>query len=278
MQVDARRILYRVRGGSRAHLLTADDGHDYVVKFVNNPQGGTRILINEWIGGMILRHLGIACCITAVVTVDKRRLEQASCSSDSCNLEATIPERGEHFGSRHPGTAVGVYDFLPDPVLKNVENLPDFIGVLAIDKWTGNVDARQAVFLRGRLREYVPALAPHPLKMGWVSLMIDNGHLFNGPSWDFPDVAASGLYFRPGVVYRGVRNMDSFQPWLDGIMTFSPDVLNRALRELPHSWTEGDMGHLERLLERLISRRRRVPDMLRACARGPWNPFPDWDA
>ena len=48
-----------MRGGSSAHLLLADDGNRYVVKFRNNPQH-PRILINELISYAILQHLRTA--------------------------------------------------------------------------------------------------------------------------------------------------------------------------------------------------------------------------
>ena len=36
-----------------------------------------------------------------------------------------------------------VYDFLPDSVLHQIENLHEFLGVLVFDKWMGNADSRQ---------------------------------------------------------------------------------------------------------------------------------------
>jgi hypothetical protein len=49
MPASARRLVRKMRGGAQAHLIEADDGHFYVVKFRNNPQG-RRILVNEWFG------------------------------------------------------------------------------------------------------------------------------------------------------------------------------------------------------------------------------------
>jgi len=65
------------------------------------------------------------------------------------------PAPGWHFGSRFPGdpARTAVYDFLPDALLASVENLSEFLVVLAFDKWIGNADARQAIFFRARLRE-----------------------------------------------------------------------------------------------------------------------------
>ena len=65
MPVDARRLIRKMRGGAQAHLIEAADGHCYVVKFLNNPQH-RRILINEWIASVFLRHLGFSTPEAAV--------------------------------------------------------------------------------------------------------------------------------------------------------------------------------------------------------------------
>src|ERR1044071_5558897 len=46
MPVEAVQHVRRMRGGAQAHLMRADDGHFYVVKFQNNPQH-LRVLANE---------------------------------------------------------------------------------------------------------------------------------------------------------------------------------------------------------------------------------------
>jgi len=59
MPVHARRLIRKMRGGAQAHLLEADDGHFYVVKFKNNPQH-RRILVNELVASIFLRYLRIS--------------------------------------------------------------------------------------------------------------------------------------------------------------------------------------------------------------------------
>jgi hypothetical protein len=265
-----------MRGGAQAHLIEADDGHFYVVKFRNNPQG-RRILVNEWFGSALVRYLGIACPETAVVNFPRQFLDDAPEVSLQLGGARIRPECGWHFGSRYPGhpDRVAVYDFVPDALLSRVENLNEFLGMLCLDKWAGNADARQSVFLRARIQEYAPAVRAHPLRVGFVALMIDHGYLFNGPHWDFVDTFATGLYFRPAV-YREVRGFDDFQPWLDRVVNLPEHVIDDALRQLPPEWVGDDADTLNHLLERLMERRRRVPELLRDCARGGANSFPNW--
>jgi hypothetical protein len=53
MPLTAVRHVRKMRGGAQAHLLEADDGHWYVVKFRNNPQH-RRILVNERLSATLL--------------------------------------------------------------------------------------------------------------------------------------------------------------------------------------------------------------------------------
>ena len=48
-----------MRGGAQAHLLEADDGRWYVVKFPNNPQQ-RRVLVNEALSAELLKYLKIS--------------------------------------------------------------------------------------------------------------------------------------------------------------------------------------------------------------------------
>jgi hypothetical protein len=147
--------------------------------------------------------------------------------------------------------------------------------MLAFDKWLSNADARQCVFLRAKLREYSPAYADHPLRVGFVALMVDHGYTFEGPHWRYTDSPVQGLYFRP-MVYRDVTGWNDFQPWLDRMVNFPEEVIDDALKSIPQQWLNGDTDELEKLLDRLMHRRTRIPDLIKDCARGRVNPFPKW--
>ncbi len=276
MPTDACHLIRKMRGGAQAHLLGAADGHAYVVKFLNNPQH-RRILINESISSVFLNYLGIATPASAMV----RLSEQFLAANPDVHLQLgsshQTPDAGWHFGSRFPGDPARtvVYDFLPDTILDRIENLPDFFGALAFDKWMGNADSRQAVFFRARLKEWIPGSEAHALKMGFVAQMIDNGFVFGGPHWQFNDSAIQGLYFRPGV-YRNVQGLGDFEPWLTRIVNFPEEIVDQAIKAIPPAWLAGEEEALDVLLARLLKRRERVPDLIEESRRGRVNPFPNW--
>ena len=273
MPVAAQRLTRKMRGGAQAHLLEASDGNSYVVKFHNNPQH-RRILVNEWIASTFLHYLDIAAPETAMVELTQEFLAATPDVHIQLGRERRPVTPGWHFGSRFPGDPMRtvVYDFLPDTLLEQVENLRDFLGILAFDKWMGNADSRQAIFFRARVHD---PLAENPPRLGFVAQMVDNGYVFEGPHWRWGDSPIQGLYFRP-LVYRTVRGLAEFEPWLDRIRNFPEEVVDQAVKRIPPAWLEGDEDELERLLERLLRRRERVPDLIEQCRSGRSNPFPIW--
>ena len=149
--------------------------------------------------------------------------------------------------------ATVVYDFLPDTILDEIENLSDFLGALAFDKWMGNADSRQVDLFPRAAEEWIPGSEAHGLKMGFVAQMIDNGFVFDGPNWGFRDSAIQGLYFRPSV-YRNVRGLADFEPWLARIVNFPEEMVDQAVKAIPPVWLEG--------------KKRRSKCCWRGCSRG----------
>ena len=265
-----------MRGGAQSHLLEGDDGCFYVVKFLNNPQH-RRILVNELVSSIFLRYLQISSPETAIVSITPEFLKENPQVSFELGTRSVPVAAGRHFGSKFPGDPanLAVYDFLPDVLLQKVNNLTDFRACLVFDKWVGNADARQSIFFRARLRDWPGAGSAHPLKLGFVSLMIDHGFAFNGPHWDFPDSPLQGLYSRK-LVYEDVRGLEDFQPWLDQIVHFPEQVIDQAYKQTPPEWIDGDRSAFEQLLEKLLRRRKRTPDLLTECRGAKSNPFPKW--
>jgi hypothetical protein len=271
-----------MRGGAQTHLLSASDGHHYVVKTRNNPQGH-RILINEYLAWRILEHLKIPTQPANLIEVSPAFIEATN--SISPRFGATLgraftpAEPGWHYGSRYPGppNLTLVHDFIAEDSLALCRNLQHFIAILLFDKWTGNTDARQSIFFRTRLADFAPdpdTLDPN--HRGLIASFIDQGFCFNGPYWDFSDRYAAGLYPMRRV-YQRVRGWQDFEPWLERIKTFPDDLLDRALREMPQAWfTDQDWNDIPRLCETLLRRRPRVSRLIEEVKDKLPDVFPSW--
>jgi hypothetical protein len=276
MPIRAHRLIRKMRGGAQAHLIEGEDGHFYVVKFLNNPQH-RRILINEWLACAFLRYLQIHVPDTAVIAVSE---DFVGANPDLHIMLGSRREpvpAGLHFGSRmavHPDR-VATFDFLPDNLLHKVENRADFLGMLVFDKWIGNADSRQAVFFRARAKTWTPLKGEAPGRLGFFAQMIDHGFAFSGASWQFQDNPVQGLYFRTSV-YDEVKSLDSFQPWLSMVENFPLEVIDSAWKEIPRTWLASDEDALLQVLELLVKRRRQVAALIEDMRRKRTSVFANW--
>ena len=130
-------------------MLGADGGL-WVVKFRNNPQG-ERVLANEFLATRIAEAVGLTVPKSEVVEVsDWLVANSPEMALDYGRGERARCAAGLQFGSRFAGGLMPgqVVDYLPETQLAELRNLGEFAGMLAIDKWTGNCNGRQAVFDR----------------------------------------------------------------------------------------------------------------------------------
>src|SRR5213083_2265191 len=246
-----------MRGGAQSHMLTANDGHSYVVKCANNPQS-LRVLANEWLGCSIGRALGLTIPEPAILYVPVTLVEsspslviQASNSTLKCSY-------GLAFGSRFISEGQ-LFDYLPDSAFSQVENVREFSGVFALDRWLCNCDGRQVVFCES--------------ERGFRAHFIDFGFCFNAGEWNFPDSPLRGIYAKREV-YRNITGWHSFEPWLSRIETFSRLELRAIAEDVPPEWIDPDL--VNDLADRIDSRRNRVRELIAEVRKSTHNPFSAW--
>src|SRR5713101_5763823 len=253
-----------MRGGAQGHLMRCSDNHFYVVKFRNNPQH-LRVLANELLATRLAELIGLPVPATAVVEVGEWLVEH----TPELHIQLanhTIPcQPGLQFGSRYVVNPLEgqVFDYLPIEMISRVRNLNTFAGMLAVDKWTGNADGRQATFWR-KLRE-----------RKYTTAFIDQGYCFNAGEWTFPDYPLRGVFAR-NEVYEGVCGWNSFEPWLSRIEQMEENAVWSLAGEIPPEWYSGRWDELEKLGRTLIGRRGLVRDLIEAFRVSSRRPFPKW--
>ncbi len=254
--------LRRMRGGSQSHLMRCSDGKLYVVKFLNNPQHA-RVLANEVLGTRLARLVGLPVPRVALVWVDHSLIRNTPALT-VCLVDKRAPcQAGLQFGSEYAIDPLDgrIFDDFPTELLGRVRNLSDFAGMLAFDKWTGNVDDRQATFWRkGRQKKY-------------TATFIDQGHCFNGGNWTFSDKQLGGCYCK-NEVYLGVQGWQSFEPWLSRIETMDFSIWT-SRTGIPPEWSIG-IDELACLLTALNDRRSIVRDLIHNFRISRSMPFPNW--
>lgn len=265
MAVLAVQAIRRMRGGAQSQLMLGADGKLWVVKFQNNPQH-SRVLANELIATRLAEAVGLTVPQSDVIDVTDWLV--ANTADMQMELGRGQRERcsaGLQFGSQFIGGLMPgqVMDYLPEAQLAEVRNLAEFAGMLAVDKWTGNCNGRQAVFERkARERKY-------------RATFIDQGFCFNAGEWTFPDSPLRGVYARNSV-YSAVTGWKSFEPWLSRVEEISADKLWMIAEAVPPEWYGGDITELERLMETLLKRRSRVRELIASFRDSNREPFPFW--
>jgi hypothetical protein len=254
-----------MRGGAQSHLMLGADGNLWVVKFKNNPQH-LRVLANELIATRIAEAVGLSVPKTDVVEVSEWLIEHTPALRVNLGRgEGRLLEAGLQFGSHFVGGLMPgqVVDYLPEQHLGEVRNLAEFVGMLVVDKWTGNCNGRQAVFERkGREKKY-------------RATFIDQGYCFNAGDWTFPDSPLRGIFPRNSV-YARVTGWNSFEPWLSRVEAFPGEALWRIAEEVPPEWYGGNPHAIEELMEALLKRTSGVRGLITAFRESNREPFPNW--
>lgn len=263
MPVSAVQHVRRMRGGAQSHLMLAEDEHYYVVKFQNNPQH-LKVLTNEYLATNLAKAVGLPVPEAEIIFVSDWLVE----NTPELRMESvghSVPcKSGLQFGARYVCDPFHgqVFDYLPESMFARVKNAQDFAGMLALDKWLGNADGRQAVFWRNaRDKKYNASF-------------IDQGYCFNAGEWSFPDLALHGVYYR-NYVYAHVTGWESFEPWLPAIEKLDPKVIRRTGDDIPLEWCD-DWEALKALIDTIIERRAKVRELIAAFRDSSRNPFPAW--
>ncbi len=264
MAILAVQQIRRMQGGAQGHLMLGADGNAYVVKFQNNPQH-MRVLANEFVASRLAKAAGLTAPEAELVEVTRWLVENTAELEIDLGRDRVKCKPGLQFGSRFVGGLMPgqVVDYLPEEKLIEVTNLAEFAGFLALDKWTGNCNGRQAVFSRKqRERRY-------------RAVFIDFGYCFHAGDWEFEDAPLRGVYYR-NVVYQHVAGWESFEPWLTRLETMDADTIWAAAAEVPPEWYGGNLSEMETLVEKLLARRARIRELIEDFGRSDRQPFPKW--
>ena len=264
MAVLAVQQIRRMRGGAQGQLMLGADGRIYVVKFQNNPQH-TRVLANEFLASRLAAAAGLSVPECELVEVSRWLIENTPELEIDMGRTRVRCRPGLQFGSRFAGGMMPgqVVDYLAEEQLAEVKNRAEFAGILALDKWTGNANGRQAVFTR-RQRE-----------RRYKAVFIDFGYCFHAGEWRFEDAPLRGVYYRNDV-YREIAGWESFEPWLTRLETMPEETIWKSANEVPPEWYGGDLDAMEALVEKLLARRSRIRELIEAFGKSDRRPFPKW--
>jgi HipA-like kinase len=252
----------RMRGGSQSHLMRASDGHFYVVKFQNNPQH-LRVLANEMFATRLGQWLGLPMPRVEVIEVSDWLITNSPDMRVDVGGLGKPCSSGPQLASLYPDIESQIFDYLPESQLAQVTNLKDWACCLVLDKWTGNCDGRQAIFIR------------KPRGRKFTATFIDQGYCFNAGEWTFPDSPLRGVYAR-NCVYQDVTGWKAFEPALSKAEEADITDIWRCAEPIPPEWYGYDHDALNQMVEMLHQRRSIIRNLINAFRESSRNPFPNW--
>lgn len=278
--ISAVQQIRKMRGGSQAHLMRADDRAYWICKFWNNPQH-FRVLANEFFASRIGAYLGLPVPEVAVIEVSEWLIAhtpemciEAPGRKEPCSSGLQLASR--YIANRETDM---VFDYLPESLMKRNRHIAEETArVLIFDKWTGNADGRQAVFTKSAYENY------------YRVTFIDQGYCFNAERWDFPDIPLIGTYYR-NFVYEHVTGWESFEPVLSRAEQIDQGTLWKLAQGMPEEWWNRDRvpegmsrgrwhkkfsSDLCRLIDTLYQRRSNIRDLITAFRKSSRDPFPNW--
>lgn len=243
--------------------MRADDGNGYVVKFANNPQGRW-VLPNEYLATRLAAMIGLPVPEMALVHVPEALIRSNAALRMPLGGFALMCSSGIQFGSRlcgDPEDSV-LFDLLPFPAYSLVRNADAILGAYVFDKWVGNIDRRQFVFVRSSRSR------------GICAFLIDHGLCFGGSNWTFRDAPRDGLAAYD-FWYKRVHSWDAFEPWIRRIEAMKSRKIERIADGLPASWIPDPAG-LDSLLATLDTRRARLRELISEALTAFDSPFVNW--
>lgn len=247
--VSAIKDVGRLRGSTEPHLMRADDGAQYVVKFGTNPFG-PRVLVDEYLCYRLARGLTLTTPDAAIVATSA----------------ALGVAPGLQFGSRLHKSRGNVYvnDWVPEAAWTLVENKRELIGAYVFDVWVSNGDTRQFIFARtsraADLRLY----------------LIDNSHCFGAKSWRLTGVPIQCPH-QMQFAYAAVTKWSDFEPWLSMIENLDEGQVQRASEGIPDEWLpDAERAQFHVLLDQLYGRRREVRGLIAGFLDRGHHPFAGW--
>ncbi|MDR3724003.1 MAG: hypothetical protein P4K83_05890 [Terracidiphilus sp.] len=226
----------KMRGGTQAILATASDGNDYVVKFMNNPQG-KNILFNEAAGSILLESCGLRVPGWIPLRVTKSFAKNNPETWIDTGTRLREPAEGLCYGSRYLGEKSRLFEILSHSSFSHVTNRQDFWLAWMIDICAMHTDNRQALFSMSDTGNLSAAF-------------IDHGNMFGKSSVTLQAALIASRYLDsriyPTVPYSYLLSIQSVLRGLDA------DHLWHKVQNLPNEWkTSSALTAFENCLQRL---------------------------
>jgi hypothetical protein len=246
----------KLEGKSNAHLISFNDGRDYVVKFFQT--GFERTLPNEWIGYCLARYLGLPTPFAQIVSIP-----QEFCSQ--------IPELAEmnivdyQFASLYVPDCFDGHQVVHVPKIINHQSLAS---IILFDYWLCNKD-------RTRKNIILCEETPNSYQL-WA---IDHAEILGSYDWQQIDLDILPIQLMKSATHqlmaKFIDNEQALTEQLDIIQKIPILLLEEIVALIPEEWMV-TKEERKAIVTSLVNRRRRdLPKLMQTFIHKIYRPLHD---
>lgn len=225
-------------GKSNAHLITFDDGRDYVVKYFQ--PGFEKTLANEWVAYCLARYLGLPIPFARLVEIPQEF------SSNNPEL-SQMTQTQFQFASLYVPDCYDGHQVTDVPSISNRENLA---GIILFDYWMCNRD-------RTRKNIVLCDDTPNSYRL-WI---IDHAEVFASYNWGLEDLESLPITILKSATHQimagFIENEQDFYEQLEIIQTLPIHLIEEIVALIPDDW---NITNEERkaIVTTLVIRRKKI--------------------
>ncbi|WP_077215164.1 HipA family kinase [Bacillus dakarensis] len=212
-------VAYRrkMEGKSNAHLITFDDGRDYVVKYFR--PGFEKTLPNEWISYCLGRYLGLPIPVAKIVKIPQE-------------FSSQIPDLPPLKDDSYQFASLFIPNCLDGHQVTDVESITNpstLASIILFDYWLGNTDrTRKNILLEEKGADSYQL---------WT---IDHAEVFSTYNWEMPDLDSLPERVMKSAAHqlmaRFIRNEEDFHASLEIIQTIPILLIEEIVALIPDDW------------------------------------------
>lgn len=206
---------------SQPQIILLSNGKEYLVKFINNPQGN-RMLMSEYVGTMLAKHIGLPTIPFEIVYLPKEFITENK-------LDSHKFKHGNQFASLYIEDCSGLWF---KPKKEQVKNREMLAGIVVFDFWLRNKDRDSSNIL----------LEPSP-KPNYYIHMIDHGNCYPSKR-ALLEMIDNPKKLQLSVVHKWcismLDNKEELTYYLDKIVNLNNDLVRDLIYSIPDDWEISD--------------------------------------
>ena len=227
-----------LEGKSNAHLITFNDGRDYVVKYFQ--PGFEKTLANEWVAYCLARYLGLPIPFAQLVEIPQEFSSQYPELSQMTQTQF-------QFASLYVTDCFDGHQVTEVPAISNNENLA---GVILFDYWMCNRD-------RTRKNIILCDDAPKSYRL-WI---IDHAEVFASYNWSLQDLESLPITILKSATHQimayFIKDEQEFSDQLEIIQSLPIHLIEEIVALIPEDWqVTGE--ERKAIVSTLVIRRKRI--------------------